>query len=103
MADHDLTTWDGVAAHVGSRVVEFFEESSGSPSPESIQAARETIYAQLFADLFARVKALEPKDSTWRCMVCGKPAIYPRPSCSGPCYEQGLKNLRAGRPMRDER
>lgn len=97
MTERDLTTLTGVRGHVTARLDEFFKPCI--PDDAAIQAGKETVVWELLAELFKRVKALEPKDSTWRCLVCGKPAIYPRPTCSKACDERGMGSLQAGKSV----
>lgn len=91
MTEHDLTTPDGLAVYLRAQM-----KALGPGDP---QDAFQVILVELLAELFKRVKALEPKDSTWRCLVCGKPAIYPRPTCSKACDERGMENRQAGKSV----
>ena len=85
----DLTTKDGVIDHVRARIEEIYETTDlrgiAYERQAILAAAKETAYMELFADLFARVKALEPNTEGWDCQACGKPLEKGPGFCSQAC------------------
>lgn len=55
----DLTTTDGVIAHVTERTRAISERGGGVAHAESIRAAKEEAYMELFAELFGKLELLK--------------------------------------------
>lgn len=64
MADHDLTTTDGVVKHITERIKQIAEERQGQSRdgtyhPEIIRAAKETALCELLAESFRKLELLK--------------------------------------------